>query len=519
MSAPFDTVVVGAGATGLVTAVALARAGTRVLVLESGTEVGGALREIEFAPGYRAAPLGGRVGWMPREVARGLGIEGTARRATAVHAPAGDGSWLEFSADPRATADSIRRFSPRDADRWNGFATRIHRLAGFLGVLYQSPAPRIEADTVGELITLLKLGRRLRGLGREEMIELLRIMPMAVADTLDEWFESDLLKGGLAADAITDLCQGPMSGGTAFNLLHHHVGAAPGAIRAVGDTDPGLLLSSLVARARGLGVEIRTGSSVHRLRIQGDRAVGVELTSGEEIGCRDVVSTLDPYRSLLELVDPVHLDPEFIAAVRNVRFRGAASKILVGLDGLPSLPERFGGTVAIAPSLVYLERAFDATKYRAMSEQPYLEIAFPTLARPALAPPGKQVAVIHAQFTPFRLRDGTWSDRRDHLADRVIATADRWLSGFASRIRHLAVLTPVDLEREFGLREGAASQGEMMLDQILFMRPVPGCADYATPIPGYYLAGSGTHPGAGIVGASGWMAAQALLRRRGRETK
>ncbi len=514
MTRQFDTVVIGAGTSGLVAAIALARAGNKVLVVESASGPGGALREIEFAPGFRAAPLAGSGGWMPSEVARGIGIAAPARTAAPVSAPDGAGGWLQLSADPTATAGSIRRFSARDADRWGAFAGRIHRLAGFLGALYQSPAPRIDADRLGEMLALLKVGRTLRGLGREEMVEVLRTVPMAVAELLDEWFESDLLKGTVAATAVTDLCQGPMSGGTAFNLLHHHVGASPGAIRAVGHADGAALVTALVDRARAVGVEIRTGTSVRWVVVRDDRAEAVELSSGDQVTCRDVVSSLDPYRSLLELVDPIHLDPEFIQAVRNIRFRGAVSKVLVALDALPALPAGFSGTISIAPSMRYLEQAYDATKYRTCSEAPYLEVAFPTLTNPALAAGGKHVAVIHVQFTPYRLRDGAWDGMRDQVGGAAIGIVDRFLPGFADRVRHRAVLAPVDLEREFGIREGAVSHGEMMLDQILFMRPVAGAAHYATPVRGYYLCGSGTHPGGGIVGASGWLAAQAVLQGR-----
>ncbi|MDX2058069.1 MAG: NAD(P)/FAD-dependent oxidoreductase [Gemmatimonadales bacterium] len=515
MTSHFDTVVIGAGTNGLVTAIALARAGGKVLVVESAAQPGGALREVEFAPGFTAAPLAGSVGWMPPEVARGVGITPPARGAAAVSAPDGAGGWLQLSADPAATAGSIRRVSARDAARWAAFSGRIQRLAGFLGALYVSPPPRIDADRLGEMVALLKVGQKLRGLGKEEMVEVLRTVPMAVAELLDEWFESDLLKGTIAADAVTDLCQGPMSGGTAFNLLHHHVGAPAGAIRAVGLGDGVALVAALVERARAVGVEIRTGTSARQVVVRDDRAAGVELSSGETVTCRDVVSSLDPYRSLLELVDPVQLDPEFIQSVRNIRFRGAASKVLVALDALPALPSGFSGSISIAPSMRYLEQAYDATKYRECSEAPYLEVTFPTLTRPSLAPGGKHVAVIHVQFTPYRLRDGgSWDAIRDQVGGAAIGIVDRYLPGFTDRIRHRAVLAPVDLEREFGLREGAVSHGEMMLDQILFMRPVAGAAHYATPVRGYYLCGSGTHPGGGIVGASGWLAAQAVLQGR-----
>jgi phytoene dehydrogenase-like protein len=487
-----------------------------VALFEAAPAFGGVLRDFEFTPGFRVAPFAGNVGWMPPEVARGVGIKPPALREAdpTVIAPVGDGSWLALRRDPAATAANLTRFSPRDAERWPAFAGLIGRLAGFLGLLYTTPAPRIDPERIGELMTLLRLARKLRGLGKKEMIELLRTVPMAVAELLDDWFEGALVKGVVAATAITDLGQGPMSGGTAFNLLHQQVGGYPGAVGGQGIASPSALIAALAEQARAVGVDLRAGSSVVRVLVRDDRAAGVVLASGEEVVCREVVSSADPYRSLLELVDPVHFDPDFIQAVCNIRFRGVASKVLIALDALPSLPEGFTGSISIAPSIVDLERAADAVKYGQLSERPYVEVRFPSLEDPQMAPAGKHVALLHVQYTPYRLRDGGWESARDAVADRAVRVVDDHLPGFADRVTEQMVLTPADLEARFGLREGAVSHGEMMLDQILFMRPVPGWSRYATPLPGLFLCGSGTHPGGGIVGASGWLAAQAVLRAR-----
>lgn len=516
-----DTVVIGAGASGLVAAVALARGGSRVVVVERSSTIGGALREIEFAPGFKAAPLAGDLGWIPPEVARGLGLTLPAPVAPAVSVASTDGSggWLELRTDQAATAASIRKYSAKDAGQWPAFAARVHKISGFLSALYVAPPPRIDADSLSEFLELLKLGRKLKGLGNAEMIEVLRTIPMSVAELLDDWFESDALKGAVAADAITDLCQGPLGGGTAFNLLHHHVGLAAGAIRGRPvPADGGVgLVKQLAELARSVGVEIRTGSGVAQVVVGNDRVSGVRLDSGDQIECRDVVSSLDPYQSLLGLVDPVHLDPDVIRAVRNIRFRGVVSKVMVALDGLPPLPGEGGsvGAISISPSVRYLERAFDATKYGQRSEAPYVEVRFPSTGRPDLAPSGKHVAVLHVQYTPYRLRSGSWGPaERSALGDLALATVDQALPGFAARVLHRVVLAPPDIEAEFGLREGAINQGEMTLDQILFMRPFAGWSRYATPVPGLFLCGSGTHPGGGVTGASGWLAAQAVLKAR-----
>lgn len=508
---PVDTVVVGGGTNGLAAAIALAQAGDRVVVVEAAATLGGALRAVEIAPGFSAPPFGGETGWMPPEVARGLGLRGAAVEPGRTILAAGDGGWLALGPDPAAAAASL---PAADAARWPAFAERIHGLAGVLRSLYVSPAPRIGADQLGEMVNLLKVGRKVRGLGRTGMVEMLRTVPMSVADLLDEWFSSDTLKGLLAADAVTDLCQGPVSGGTAFNFLHRHVGAPAGVIGARPDLDGVALVAALAARAGSAGVEIRTGTAVANVVVRDDRAVAVRLASGEEITCRSVVSSLDPWRSLLELVDPVHHDPEFIRAVDNIRFRGAASFLLLALDGLPAMPPGFDGVVCIAPSINDVERAFDATKYGEISSAPWLRMRVPSLHNAGLAPAGKHVAVIRVQYTPWRLRSGNWDAAREPLARQVLSRLEEHLPGLSGRVLHQRLLTPPDLERDFGLREGAVNHGEMMLDQILFMRPVAGWSRHATPVSGYYLAGSGTHPGGGVAGASGWLAAQAVLTGR-----
>ena len=539
MTRACDAVVISGDPDALVAATVLAGAGAKVMVLAAEAELGGAFREIEFAPGFRAAPLAPDLGYVAPEVLRAAGLGHLVREAAREAPPAaglaavtsdptivalGDGEPLLIHRSVERAAEALKRLSPRDAQRWPEFVGRVDRLCGFLAELYRRPPPRIDGGTLEDFFALVSLGRRYRSLGRTEMIELLRTMPMPVADWLDDWFESEPLKGALAALAVTDVCQGPLSGGTAFTFLHRHVGAQRGVIgeRLRLKAGPGALVGALEERARAAGVVIETDAAVHRLIVREGRIAGVRLASGEEIHCRLAISGLDPYRSLLELLDPVYLDPDLIHAIRHVRYRGVTTKVLLALDGLPDVPaglsaESLAGSLLIAPSVRYVERAYDATKYGRCSDAPVVTIHFPSITRPGLAPAGRHVAILHVQFTPYRLRssdeggEGSWEEIRDRVADRAISLVERHIPGFTARILARSVLTPVDLEARFGLREGAVSQGEMMLDQILFMRPVPGWSRHAMPVPGLYLCGAGTHPGAGIAGLSGYLAGRSAL--------
>lgn len=492
----FDAVVLGADIDGLVAATALAKSGKKVLLVDEGEAPGGTLREIEFTPGYRAAPL--------------------APAADRTLVALCEGAPIVLQDSVLTTIESLLPHSEKDAERWHPFVLRTQALAGFLAEVYRKPPPRIDADSFGEYFSLLGLGREFRKLGRDGMSDLLRLLPMPIADLLDDEFETPALKGVLAAFAVTDLAQGPAAAGTAFAFLHRQV-----ALNAFDQDRPAIRIENHVSRARKAGVTIEPNTNVRSLMVRAGRVAGVVLNAGEEYACETVISSLDPHRSLLDLVDPKYHDPEFIHVVRNIRFRGVTTKVLVALETLPAVPYlpappgasvgALAGSLLIAPTIRHVERAYEDSKYGRCSDDPFIEIRFPTLTQPEFAPTGKHVAILHVQFTPYRLREGTWAGTRDALADQAIAQVDRYLPGFASRVREHKVLSPLDLEARFGVREGAVSQGEMGLDQILFMRPVPGASRYATPIEGYYLCGAGTHPGSGVQGISGNLAARAAI--------
>ncbi|HEY3216765.1 MAG TPA: NAD(P)/FAD-dependent oxidoreductase [Candidatus Eisenbacteria bacterium] len=526
MSQPFDVVVIGAGTNGLVAAAALGQAGLRVLVLERENAVGGLGRSVEFAPGFRAAPFSIDPGWLPPAVARSLGLATLERRSldAPVSVAMGKGAFLTLWGDPARAAQTIHGISGADAARWPDFTARLARLAGFLEVLYGMPAPDVDLPP-GEWLPMLGLLRRLRGLGRADSIELLRILPMSVWELLDDTFESDSVKAAVAPTGVMNHRQGPRSGATGFVLLHYLVGANAGVMRGRPPwrDGPDTFLRAVEAAARRSRVSIRTGAEVVRIEVRDDAVHGVVLASGEEIAARRVLSTADPRRTLLGWVDPVWLDPEFLHAVRMIRFRGCTAFVVYGIDGLPELPglaspEALSGVVSLSPSLDSLERAADAAKYGNVPERPHVELTVPTLLAPGLAPEGKHVLVARVQYAPYRLRDGAvWDDGlRERLAAAVTRAIAEVIPCFSTRVLHQVAWSPRDLEERFALTEGAPTHGEMALDQILFMRPVPGWGRHAMPIDGLYLGGAGTHPGPGILGGSGWLAARRLLGDRGR---
>ena len=516
----YDAIVIGAGLNGLVASTVLGRAGRRVLLVDRGGATGGEARAMQFADGYRAAPLTLDAGYLAPAVARAVGLtarDGFVSSEVSTAVTLGDGRWLSLSRDPARAAEAIRPLSSSDAERWPGFVARMAALAGILESLYLSPAPDIETSSPGEILPLLAVGQKLRRLGRVDMVEFFRVLPMAIQELVDDTFESEPLKAAIAAAGIQDLRQGPRSGGTSFVMLHHLVGAAKGSIRGrpAWRQGPNALANAIEDAARGAKVTLRTVTDVARVTVKDERVTGIALASGEEITAPVVLSTLDPARTLLGLVDPVWLDPEFLHAVGNIKFRGCRATALFALDGLPEQP--FGdGVVSLTPDTVSLERAYDAAKYGGISQTPHVEFAVPTLRWPDLAPHGKHVVVAHIQYVPYQSAGNGKPDATAviDLPDRVTRMLDEAIPGFASRVRHRVFHTPNDLEQRFGVTQGAVTHGELTLDQILFMRPVPGWGRHTMPVDGLYLGGPGTHPGPGILGGPGWLAAKRVLARK-----
>jgi phytoene dehydrogenase-like protein len=533
-SAPYDAIVVGAGHNGLVAAGYLARAGVRVLVLERRDRVGGIADTIELAPGWRAPAVAQTVGRLRPSIVRDLGLRAHGLSLVAsdvrVFAPQPDGRAITLWADPAATADGLRAWSGHDAERYLGFDRLVRSIGRFLAELNASTPPDVKAPGLADALAGLRLGRAFRGLGRGDARSVLRILPMAIADFVAEAFETDALQGVLAARGIHATAMGPWSAGTAAAFLNDSAGNDGGAagqtVYALGG--PGALSAALAAAVRAAGGEIRTDAEVAAIVTDDGRAIGVRLASGEEIGARIVVAGADPKRVLTTLLDPVTVGPGMRWRAANIRTPGTVASVALALTGLPRFraagsgveaEARLRGRIVIAPGIDALERAFDASKYGGISDAPYLEATIPSLIDPSLvagAPAGSQVMAVHLQYAPYTLRDGSWDTRRDELGDLAIRTLETYAPGIGALVTARNVLSPLDLERDYGLTGGHLQHAEPALDSFFAWRPLFGQARYRLPVEGLYLAGSGAHPGGGITGQPGQNAAREILADRRR---
>jgi len=523
-------VIIGGGHNGLVAAFYLARAGLRPLVLERRDRVGGGAVTGELIPGFRVPTLAHAFGPLRSDVAADLGL---ARRGLEVIepaitsvSPAPDGHALMLARDVGRTARLLTTWSTRDAARYPEFLQAVTQGASLLAELARDAPPSIDGPAPGDVWRLLTIGRRFRALGRADAYRLLRMAPMPIADLAEDWFETDVLRAAIATRGIFGTNLGPRSAGTVATLLVDAARnpASPGAPAYVRG-GIGRLAECIAAAATDAGTEIRTGAEVSRIEVDDSGARGVVLATGEQIPADVVVSNADPKRTLLGLVDPLRLDPEFLMRVRNLRARGTVAKVNLALAGLPTFlgvadlsevapAEALAGRILIAPGIDYLEQAFDASKYGELSPRPFLECVIPTLTDPSLAPDSGHVMSVYVQYAPYVLRAGSWTDQRDRLQRTVIATLAAYAPDLPSLVLAAETITPEDLERDYGLTGGHVYHGEIALDQLYVMRPLLGWAQHRTPIKGLYLCSAGTHPGGGLTGASGANAARVVLKDR-----
>ncbi len=525
MSINYDAVIIGAGHNGLVCAAYLARAGKRVLVLERDELVGGAARTQEVFPGFRFSVFSYVVSLLRPEIIRDLelarhGLHILPLESTVTPLPNGD--YLAQWGDHDQNRHELARHSLRDAEAYDDFGRLMYQMARAVKPLLAMSPPDPASRRLGDVRALARLGAHLRGLGRERFHTLHKLLTMSSADYLDEWFETEALKATKSASGIIGTFLGPRSPGTAYVLLHHYMGEIDGVFRAWGFAKGGngSVSAAIAAAAQEAGVEIRTNAPVASVLLARGHARGVVLEGGEEIRAKYVVSSADPRRTFDKLVGRAHLPEDFMGAIDRFRFRGSSGKVNLALDALPDftcLPgagPHLRGAISISPSVEYLERAYDDAKYGEVSRKPYMDIVIPSMIDPSMAPPGKHVMSIFVQYAPYHVNGG-WTDaKREAFGDTVIDTLAEYAPNLKNVILHRQVITPADIERTVGLTEGNIFQGELALQQMFFLRPVPAWARYATPIKGLYQCGSGTHPGGGVMGASGRNAALTIIEGR-----
>ncbi|MDQ1470778.1 MAG: hypothetical protein QOJ99_2258 [Bryobacterales bacterium] len=521
----YDAIIIGGGHNGLVTAAYLARAGKSVLVLERREMLGGCAVTEELWPGYRVSSGAYLVSLLQERIVRELELARFGYRILpkdpAFFSAFPDGRHLFFWQDEKKTLAEIAKFSERDAIAFPKYEAYLERLAVVVESLLLVTPPVLPPKKPADFIEYLRLLAQFRHLGPKEITGLVKIFTQSAADLLDEWFESPEIKVTLATDGVIGANGGPRSAGTAYILMHHCMGGVAGKRGLWGFVKGGMgaVSEAIAASARSHGAEIRTNAAVKRVLVHDGRAYGVVLENGDELVAPIIASNLDPKLTFLKMLEPNELEPEFLASIQHFRVEGTSLKMNLAMDGLPdftALPgtpgPQHGATMHLCPSIDYVERAWDDAKYGHPSHNPLIEMTCPTVYDPDLAPAGKHIMGIFLQYAPYTLRDAHWDDLREPYGDRVLDVISEYAPNMRSIVQQRQVLTPLDMERRFGISGGNIFHGEMALDQMFVLRPVAGWARYRTPIRGYYLCGSGAHPGGGVMGAPGYNAAREILK-------
>ncbi|HXM16247.1 MAG TPA: NAD(P)/FAD-dependent oxidoreductase [Candidatus Eremiobacteraceae bacterium] len=523
MAQYYDVIVIGGGHNGLVNAAYLAKAGKKVLALERRHVLGGAAVTEEIIPGFLFSECSYVVSLLRPEIIRELdlprhGLEILPLDGT--FTPMLNGDYLWRMNDHARTQREIRRHSRLDAEAYDEFSKMMTPMCRFVKPMLSMIPPDPTTLNPRDLKQLHFMLQRFRSLSSDERYTLIQLMTMSAADFLDQWFETDALKATMSASGIIGTFLGIRSPGTAYVLLHHYMGEIDGAFRSWGFSrgGTGAISNAIGAAAREAGVEIRTQAAVDKILVKNGRAAGVVLKSGEEISATVVSSSVDPHLTFEKFLQPNELPSDFLEGVRRYKYRGSSGKVNIALDGLPEFKVMPGtgahlrGAISISPGVEYMERAYDDAKYGNFSRRPYIDMVIPSLTDPSVAPPGKHVLSCFVQYAPYKLAQGTWDDQREAFGDTVVNTIAEHAPNIKKLIIGRQVLTPLDLEREFGLTQGNIFQGELSLEQLFFLRPVPGWAYYRTPIDNLYMCGSATHPGGGIMGAPGRIASQVILK-------
>jgi len=528
MSKRYDVIVIGGGHNGLVNAAYLARAGKKVLVLERRYVLGGAAVTEEIIPGFKFSVFSYVVSLLRPEIIRDLdlprhGLEILPLDGTMTPMSNGDRLWRVN--DHAKTRRELERHSKVDAEAYEEFGKSMVAMCRFVKPILGMIPPDPTSFDPRDLKKLAFLGKRFQDLPAEDKYNLVQLMTMSAADFLDQWFETDVLKATMSASGIIGTFLGIRSPGTAYVLLHHYMGEIDGAFRSWGFSrgGTGAISNAIGAAAVEAGVEIRKEAAVSRIIIKNGSAKGIALENGEEIYADIISSSIDPNLTFLKFIESRELPADFLEEVRRYKYRGSSGKVNLALDALPNftcLPgpgRHLRGAISISPSMEYMERAYDQAKYGEFSRRPYIDMVIPTLTDPSVAPPGKHILSCFVQYAPYKLKPGpNWDEQRDAFGDAVIDTISLHAPNLKNIIIGKQVITPLDIERTTGLTEGNIFQGELSLEQLFFLRPVSGWARYRTPIQKLYMCGSATHPGGGIMGAPGRLAALEILKDTGK---
>src|SRR5512146_3100993 len=523
-SGRYDAIVIGGGHNGLVNAAYLARAGRKVLVLERRHVLGGAAVTEEVHPGFKYSVCSYVVSLLRPEIIRDLdlprhGLEILPLDGTFTPMPSGDYLWRVN--DHGKSRREIARHSKVDAEAYEEFGKAMQAMCRFVKPILSMVPPDPSKLNPRELMKLLFIGRRFQGMSSEDKYNQVQLMTMSAADFLDQWFETDVLKATMSASGIIGTFLGVRSPGTAYVLLHHYMGEIDGAFRAWGFArgGTGAISNAIGDAAREFGAEIRTRAPIAKILVKNGRASGVVLQNGDELYADIVSSSVDPNLTFLKMIDWGELPGEFLDEVRRYKYRGSSGKVNLALDALPNFTCMPGegahlrGAISVSPAVDYMERAYDDAKYGRYSRRPYIDMVIPSLTDPSVAPPGKHVMSCFVQYAPYKLKPGlNWDELKEDFGNTVIDTVAQYAPNLKNIILHKQIVTPLDLEREWGLSEGNIFQGELSLEQLFFLRPAPGWARFRTPVRNLYMCGSATHPGGGIMGAPGKLAAEELLR-------
>jgi len=526
----YDVIVIGGGHNGLVNAAYLARAGRKVLVLERRHVLGGAAVTEQIFPGFKYSVASYVVSLLRPEIIRDLdlprhGLEILPLDGTFTPMPNGDYLWRVN--DHARTRREIARHSKVDAEAYEEYGKAMIEMGRFVKpILNMTPPDPTSLDPRG-LMDLLFLGRRFQSLSEQDKYNQVQLMTMSAVDFLDQWFETDVLKATMSASGIIGTFLGVRSPGTAYVLLHHYMGEIDGAFRSWGLSrgGTGAISNAIAAAALEAGVEIKTETAASKILVKDGEAAGVVLENGGYYTADVVASSLDPRQTFTNLVGEENLPADFVEDVKRYKYRGSSGKVNLALDALPDFTclrgpgHHLRGAISISPSVDYMERAYDDAKYGRYSRRPYVDMVIPSLTDPSVAPPGKHVMSCFVQYAPYHLKEGHWDDHREAFGDTVINAIAEYAPNIKDIILHRQVLTPLDIERTFGLSEGNIFQGELTLEQLFFLRPAPGWAQYKTPIRNLYMCGSATHPGGGIMGAPGRNAALRILKETVKKKK